>query len=82
MLFDSNVRYFITVKYKSLILLIKSNIKVCLFLPGQILLPIHYRKKKTRFYLFIVEFNDTFNTKRLYKCQQTFSQVCIICSNQ
>ena len=32
--------------------------------------------------LFIVEFNDTFNTKRLYKCQQTFSQVCIICSNQ
>ena len=33
-------------------------------------------------YLFIVEFNDTFNTKRLYKCQQTFSQVCIICSNQ
>ena len=30
----------------------------------------------------VVEFNDTFNTKKvIHKCQQTFSQACTICSN-
>ena len=31
-------------------------------------------------YLFIVEFNDTFNTNKSQ--QETFSQVCTICSHQ
>ena len=33
-------------------------------------------------YLFIYSLTTLSTLKRLYKCQQTFSQVCTICSNQ